>query len=595
MIVINNNVSLIQLNESAKSQNFLINERIDLKISERIENFCKSLFFGVVFLITLGTNKQAYDLSKLCWRQVYYAKKERRAVIDETFVTTHSVVSGVLCNAKKIADELGQNQEFTLLLTKQKQPLTPTDTTLSPTNANEVVKQTEADTILTIPDTLLRLVLSYSCPYDQTDIIKSNKKIGIALKDQGKIDSEKLIAYINKVIETLDPESEEVYQLKELAKDKAIYTTPTFLVKSETIIDDRKYETYTTKNSFVIGRMYEILSKNISNDKKLQNNPEVALLILKGSMEYFDRTIGLTSIYSGRVHHIDEYWRFFPFISQELANNRDFVLMAVKEAGHFLKFAAENFKDDEEIVLAAVRMKRAWDVCPFEYASERLRNKKNVVIEAITHKPSSLAYAVNYQNDPEIVEMAIQIARIGGPFRYASPELRHDKLFIASLIEKGHLGIVKYLPDSLKNDLDIMKQAVVKVGEFIRYASPELKNNKELALIAMKSGSHYIFELSQTLQNDPEVIAVALNEDPYTISLLNQKQKSIKANVLIAVSKMGEILSWEVGENFRDDFDVVLAAVKNNPSVFKYASEELQKNDEIIKAFKQHPPEEKLV
>ncbi|MBA3721977.1 MAG: DUF4116 domain-containing protein [Parachlamydiaceae bacterium] len=579
MNVINKSINVTPFTNCDNQHRYLITEKIDLDFNEKIKTFCAALFFSVVNLITLGITKEAYELSSLSWKRLYQNHKVYKAVVDATFITTYKVISGSLSNNKEIAGEISKNKQFNLLLNKQ-------TTTLTPIHPSEKVEQTGSDVILTIPDPLLRLVLSYVPLEEQRNVIESNKKLGTTIKDQDKIESEKLICYINTIIETLDPLSDEVSLLKVLAEDKAIYRTPTFPINRSIIIEDKTYKIQITKNSFVIGRMYEILSKKFETDVKLQNNPEVVLLILKGSTEYYNRTKRIPNIYQGGVviHSMDYYLRHYPFISPELVKDKDFAISAVKEAENFLKFVPANLQDDEDVVLAAIQHKQNYEECPFQYASDRLRNKKNVVLEAVRVNPRALQFAEAYINDPEVIEEAVKTDPVG--FRYASTELRNNKSYVFSLLEKGYNRIFKYLPPALKNDFDFMKQAVSIRGFSLFYASTALKNHKELVLIAIKNCPETIENISSELQEDPEVVAAALDQDPEVLTALSDTQQNIKTNVLKSVSRDGKMLDWVI-KKFRDDFDVVLAAVKNNPLALQYASDRLKQHPDIINAFKQ--------
>ena len=54
--------------------------------------------------------------------------------------------------------------------------------------------------------------------------------------------------------------------------------------------------------------------------------------------------------------------------------------------------------------------------------------------------------------------------------------------------------------------------------------------------------------------------------------------------MLEGVSKLGSLLRF-VSDRLKDDKDVVLAALSNNPFAFVYASERLQKDKELKKIY----------
>ena len=66
-------------------------------------------------------------------------------------------------------------------------------------------------------------------------------------------------------------------------------------------------------------------------------------------------------------------------LSEDLRNNREFILKAVSKNGHALKFANDDFRGDREIVMPAVRQ----NGLALEYADKTLQNRSDVVVEAI--------------------------------------------------------------------------------------------------------------------------------------------------------------------------------------------------------------------
>ena len=69
--------------------------------------------------------------------------------------------------------------------------------------------------------------------------------------------------------------------------------------------------------------------------------------------------------------------------------NRAYVLEAVRTQGNLLEFAAENLKDDEEIVRKALENNGE----AMEFASDRLKNNKEIILLAIKNAPWTACYA----------------------------------------------------------------------------------------------------------------------------------------------------------------------------------------------------------
>lgn len=81
---------------------------------------------------------------------------------------------------------------------------------------------------------------------------------------------------------------------------------------------------------------------------------------------------------------LKQYGRALQFASEKLRNDKDVVLEAVKQDGRALRFASENLRNDKDVVLEAIKQ----DEWALQFASEELRNDKDVQIAAGIIEPS---------------------------------------------------------------------------------------------------------------------------------------------------------------------------------------------------------------
>jgi hypothetical protein len=93
-------------------------------------------------------------------------------------------------------------------------------------------------------------------------------------------------------------------------------------------------------------------------------------------------------------------------------NEKEFVLKLVQIKGIMLKFASENLRDDKEIVLGAVGN---WN--SLSYASERLRNDEEVVLQTVKLFPSCIHFIKDNLQTNEFLIKAIRL----------HPEIINDK------------------------------------------------------------------------------------------------------------------------------------------------------------------------
>jgi serine/threonine protein kinase/CxxC motif-containing protein len=238
------------------------------------------------------------------------------------------------------------------------------------------------------------------------------------------------------------------------------------------------------------------------------------------------------------------------FAREELHNDKDFVLKAVKQNGISLKFALKKHQNDKEIVLEAV--KQNGDA--LQYASKELQNDKEIVLQTMKQNGRALEFASKeLQNDKEVVLEAVK--KEGFALEYASEELQNDREIVLEAVKRYGLAL-EYTSEKLQNDKEIVLEAVKNDEGALEYASKEIQNDKEIVLIAVKMDANALEYASKELQNDKEIF-------------------------LEIVKKYGDKLKT-ASKELQNDKEIVLEAVKNDGGALEYASKELQNNKEFI-------------
>ena len=95
----------------------------------------------------------------------------------------------------------------------------------------------------------------------------------------------------------------------------------------------------------------------------------------------------------------NDYYAFF-CASDELRNDKDVALAAVKLNGHSLCDASDDMRGHKEVVLEAVKQ----NGFALEYASAELQNDRDVVLTAVKQDGQALKYASEeLQNDRDFI------------------------------------------------------------------------------------------------------------------------------------------------------------------------------------------------
>lgn len=120
---------------------------------------------------------------------------------------------------------------------------------------------------------------------------------------------------------------------------------------------------------------------------------------------------------------------------------------------HGLKYASQPVRDDKDLVLAAIA-KHPRDL---KYLSQTLKNDDHVVLAAVTQEGSLIGYASERLRDNEtLVKTAVAGDLIA--LRYASERIRGDKKIILGLIQNNPL-VFTCVGQDLK-DYDFIQSAI---------------------------------------------------------------------------------------------------------------------------------------
>lgn len=278
--------------------------------------------------------------------------------------------------------------------------------------------------------------------------------------------------------------------------------------------------------------------------------------------------------------------------STRLRNDPQIVLAAVQNVGFSLYHANERFKDDKEIAVAAVK-KSGFNV--LEYVSTRL------------------------QLDPDIQTAASENSSQYYDLAGASETLKSNRLYVLEAIKKDFYTIkhsseilkdyanekwekIKAILPRYKDDKEILLEAIKCKAEAFVWASNRLKNDKEFVLSAVREDGLILELVPIRLKKDPQVVHAALRNtinaivfasedlqnDEETINLVVNdkvffKQLENNRKYVMAVAKVNGMMALERADDLlKDDFDVVMTAIKQDGKALQYASERLKQNKEIV-------------
>ncbi len=150
--------------------------------------------------------------------------------------------------------------------------------------------------------------------------------------------------------------------------------------------------------------------------------------------------------------------RAFYNVPEELRGDKDFVLAVVRCRGTSLKYALKKLKQDDKVVLAAVKQ-NPWAIT---IADEICRNNKEIVLAAVSED--------------------------GRTIKYASEKLKIDNDVFFTAIGNYKDSIIYVLPKLTKLIDRKIALGLMQQGIYVEFnnVSKELQNDKEVVLIVVK-------------------------------------------------------------------------------------------------------------
>ncbi len=317
--------------------------------------------------------------------------------------------------------------------------------------------------------------------------------------------------------------------------------------------------------------------KNASDE--LKNNKEIVLAAVKqycGALQYAsdklkaDLEIVFTAIKNG--------WWTLKYASDEFNADKEILEIVVDIVKHNhldLEFDSKGLLANREIVSFSVQQ----DWRALKYASDELKSDKEIILTAVQQDWRTLEYASKeFVNDQE--SMLATVSQNGLALKYASNELKNDKEVVLAAISQNGLAL-KYTNDELKNDKEVVVVAVSQNGLVLEYASDELKNDKEIVLAAISQNGLALKYTNDELKNDKEVV-VAVSQNGLALKYASNELKNDKEIVLAAISQNGLALKY-ASNTLQRDRKTVITAVSENVNALEYASY-IVKNDLILKS-----------
>lgn len=265
------------------------------------------------------------------------------------------------------------------------------------------------------------------------------------------------------------------------------------------------------------------------------------------ALEYIKRGVGLSNyrhfwgdeeIIKIVVSHSSSELEYAP---ESIKNNVDLMHELVGISPYAIMYGGKEIKSNKKIALKALSV-NGWLL---KNVDKELLHDKDIVLRAVESHETILLSPLGqeiisiWKNDESVMRQLILLCPLG--LKYASEELKNDKNLIIKLVEKEGQSY-DYISEELKKDEDIALVAIKKNYHCIKYVGANLRNDKNFAFKVLKEGPSILFQLSKDLQSDCDIL------EEY-FSLYNEKVKKLSFEFFIA-DKENKILYEEAKINF---------------------------------------------
>ncbi len=183
------------------------------------------------------------------------------------------------------------------------------------------------------------------------------------------------------------------------------------------------------------------------------------------------------------------------------------------------------------------------------YIGKKLIEAKEFIAQALPKCAIALMFTSDaIKKDLTFIEHQLKIQNI--TLYDISEELLQNKNIVLTAFKYNnsrYSNELSILPDTLKDDFDVVMASVSIYGPSLRHASNRLKNNKDIVLKAVANFGMTLEHASTELKKDPEVVAEAIN----SISLaIKHADDSVKFDYKFLTTMKVDIL------RFLNDYNV---------------------------------------
>lgn len=306
--------------------------------------------------------------------------------------------------------------------------------------------------------------------------------------------------------------------------------------------------------------------------KKFLKDREIVIYALK-NLRFFNEQISW-------------YKPFLSLLPLDMKKDREIVILAVSFAASNYKYAHKDLRDDEDILLKAIKTQRRyvpdWGTCPEDpilHASPRLQKDETILGKAIfkSNRQLSLMKGIDYEKQ----------LKIG---------MSYIKCLNSNYFSFGNKGHFPRNVSFSRNAFDVFSDKIKLILEFIgqigieQFESLELnfkkliQNDKETLIKFCSNFPEATFVFKQDFykkkfdEETTELLLSLITINPKCYKFIPLFYKKDESFVMSCIESNPMCLQYLAPKYKKDEF-MVLKAIKLNPESFKFAKKSIQKEN----------------
>lgn len=288
---------------------------------------------------------------------------------------------------------------------------------------------------------------------------------------------------------------------------------------------------------------------------------------------------------------VQSCWWALEFVGQDVRRDEEVAIAALRQNALAFECLSHDLRHDLIILQEAVRV----DGKALRFASKDLLADRKLVEDAVRNAGGeALRYAAEeFGDDPDMVLLALQAPAGSDRALAFSKRLAADHGFVLQLMQKDGMAL-RYASESLKADMSVVLAAVEQNGDALQFASDDMRDTRKVVEAAVQQNPKAVRFASEKLLSDEDLVKQVATVDgtilEFAVDLCGNRRVAVKA-----VEQSWEALRFEevdgglpanlLLEAVKQDWRAVQEILKKEPEV----SEDLllqmaTTNPEIVRA-----------